>query len=94
MRMRRVAKYTTDGKWIKDYGCIADAAKDNNISSPSISNMLNGRTKTAGGYVWRPRPFNDKEMEDFLDFVKTNFTKDYDEIANNKDLIKKISYSN
>ena len=42
-----------EGKFIKQYPYIGLAAKETGISPSSISVCLSGRTKTAGGYVWK-----------------------------------------
>lgn len=55
----RLQKYKTKGKKIicielnKQFDSAAAASKLLNISSNSISNCLNLRTKTAGGYHWK-----------------------------------------
>ena len=52
-RAKRVAQYNLDGNLIKTWDCIADAAREYNIIASSISNVCNGKAKTAGGYQWR-----------------------------------------
>lgn len=58
---RRVSQYRTSGEFIKTYGSISGAAKENNIQSPyNISACCNGRQRTACGYVWK---YSDKGIE-------------------------------
>lgn len=37
----------------KSYDAISEAARETGINPGSISNMLNGKSKTAGGYHWK-----------------------------------------
>jgi hypothetical protein len=39
--------------FVKSYKSIVLAAKENGILATSINNNLKGRTKSAGGYVFR-----------------------------------------
>lgn len=50
---KAIAQYDVDGKFIEIYPSIANAAVQSNIHRENISNCLNGRQKTAGGYVWK-----------------------------------------
>lgn len=45
--------YTLDGRFIKGYDCIKDAAADYGVLSACIANALNGVTKTSVGCLWR-----------------------------------------
>lgn len=49
---RKVSKLSPKGKILSNYSSIAQAAKENNILHTSIANVLSGRSKTAGGYLW------------------------------------------
>lgn len=42
-----------DGNTIKEYPNLTEASKDNNILITSITNCLKGRSKNAGGFVWK-----------------------------------------
>jgi hypothetical protein len=48
----KVAQYSIDGCFIKEYGSISEAIKElgRNIG---ISAVCNGRAKTAGGFIWK-----------------------------------------
>lgn len=47
-----VAQKTIDGDVINIFRSAVDAEKETGISKGSISHCINGRTKTAGGYIW------------------------------------------
>lgn len=49
---RPVIQYTTDGKFVKMFESISDAARNLHISSTSISNAVRGKHHTADGHVW------------------------------------------
>lgn len=51
--VRGVSQYTLDGKLVGSYATIAEAAKVTGIHNTNISNVANGRVKSAGGYLWR-----------------------------------------
>lgn len=50
---KAVNQYTLDGKFVKKFDCVGDAAKSVNKSHTNISNVCRGVQKTAGGYIWR-----------------------------------------
>lgn len=52
-RAVEVVQYSKEGKKIKTFDCARRAAHELKIGETAISNCLNGRTKTAGGFVWR-----------------------------------------
>lgn len=52
-RGKKVVQLTKEGKPIKQYASITDAAKATGISYSGISGVINGRLHTAGGYVWK-----------------------------------------
>jgi hypothetical protein len=47
-----VFKLSNKGEFIQEYKSVSIAATENNILQSSISNVLTGRAKTAGGYKW------------------------------------------
>jgi len=51
--VRGVSQYTLDGELVRSYATIAEAAKITGIHNTNISNVANGRVKSAGGYMWR-----------------------------------------
>lgn len=48
-----VRSYSKSGEFVKEYGCIQDAVNETGILNSSISNCLKGRSKTAGGLIWK-----------------------------------------
>lgn len=60
-----VTQLTTDGVFIKYWGCIKDAADCININDVSIRNCCNNKQKTAGGYKWMYK-------EDYEEWVTNN----------------------
>lgn len=50
---RAVSQFTKDGKLVRTYPSINEAAFHLFICGSSISSVLKGKTKTAGGYVWK-----------------------------------------
>lgn len=48
----RVNQFNLDGKYINTYESIKKAAKENGIKPCSISNVINCKKNTAGGYYW------------------------------------------
>ena len=50
---KKVLQFSKDGILIKEHSSIIGAARELNISDGNIGDCLKGRTKTAGGYVWK-----------------------------------------
>ena len=48
-----ILQYDTEGNFIKEWESQGDAGKALNIHYGSISSCCLGKTKTAGGYVWK-----------------------------------------
>lgn len=49
---KAVTQYDKNKNVINIYNTIAEASKKTNILRTCIDNCLNGRSKTAGGYIW------------------------------------------
>lgn len=49
---RKIAQYSISGAFIKAYQSGAEAARQLGMCKTAINNMLKGRAKTAGGYIW------------------------------------------
>lgn len=56
---KAVGQYTVDDVLINEYQSKYDASKKCGISAANISNCLHGRSKTAGGFIWK---FLDKKI--------------------------------
>lgn len=52
-RGNRIEQYTLSGTCIMSYKSSCEAERQTGISHLSISHCLNGRQKTAGGFIWR-----------------------------------------
>lgn len=52
-RARAIYQYDLNGNLIKEWLTITDASKELNIFRQSISDCLNGRNKTSGGFIWK-----------------------------------------
>ena len=50
---RKILQYDKSNKLIQEYLFIDEAANCNKILKTSIINNLNGRSKSAGGYIWK-----------------------------------------
>lgn len=48
-----IDQYTREGDYITTYQTIAEASKQTGIGDTNIGNCLRGRSKSAGGYVWK-----------------------------------------
>ena len=51
--LKKVAKYTKDGKLVKIYNSVSEAWHDGNTNPDCIRDCCKGRIKTSGGYVWK-----------------------------------------
>ena len=52
-RSKPVVQYTIDGKYVAEFESQAEAARKTKIHFGSISNCCLGRSKTAGGFIWK-----------------------------------------
>lgn len=50
---RTVEQYTIEGKFIKSYSSLKEAAKAVGKSHSNISNVCTGKQKTCGGFIWK-----------------------------------------
>ena len=49
---KNILKYTKTNLFLKEYSSLAEASKDTNTLSTSITNCLTKRSKSAGGFIW------------------------------------------
>jgi len=49
---KAVAKYSIEGELLKEYPSIREAARAEGINTTSIASAVNGKSKSAGGYLW------------------------------------------
>lgn len=50
---KSINQYNKERDFIRTWDCIKDASEELNISCSSISNCLNKKSKTAGGFIWK-----------------------------------------
>lgn len=50
---KMIAQFDKRGNFIKKYSSIIEAERQTNISNGTICDVLKGRRKTAGGYIWK-----------------------------------------
>ena len=50
--VRYFARYSREGERLSIYNMLSEAVADTGISAGCILNALNGRTKSAGGFLW------------------------------------------
>lgn len=58
---RPCCQYTLGGELISEYSSIKEAAEMNDINKVSISLVLSGKHKTAGGYIWKYKEDNNND---------------------------------
>lgn len=49
----KVQQFTLDNILVNTFESLYDAEKNTDINRRNISKAVNGRAKTAGGYIWR-----------------------------------------
>jgi hypothetical protein len=49
----KICQFTKSGEYIATYNTIAEASRKTNIYSTNIGNVLNGWSKSAGGFIWK-----------------------------------------
>jgi group I intron endonuclease len=50
---KKVKQYTVKGEFIKEYPCIAEAARQTSVTRRNIQNNVSNHSKTAGGFIWK-----------------------------------------
>ena len=50
---RKVVQYTKDTEFINEYNSISAAGRNSGVKKSNIQQMLSGKTKLAGGYIWK-----------------------------------------
>jgi hypothetical protein len=53
LRKRPILQYDRDGNFIKEWDCAHNAGKALKVKGPNIVEVLKGRRKTAGGFVFK-----------------------------------------
>ena len=52
-RAKKVKQYDLNGKFIKEWSSSRNASLELGITETSISNCINGYSKSAGGFIWQ-----------------------------------------
>lgn len=52
-KMRAVQQFNKNGTYIREFSSTIEAEKETKIWHNNISSVCKGKTKTAGGYVWK-----------------------------------------
>ena len=50
---RKIKQYDLNGIFIKEWSSLKEASLEMKIINTSISNCIKGRSKSAGGYIWK-----------------------------------------
>ena len=50
---KKVNQYTTNNEFIKEYISISEAGRTSGVKKRNIQQVLSGKNKTAGGYIWK-----------------------------------------
>ena len=53
LKSKAVLQYNLNGKFIKEYNSVTQAAKDNGFNQGAISNVCRGERYKAYGYIWK-----------------------------------------
>ena len=49
---KKIHQLSIDGKFIREFDSITEAAESINLSLSAMSRVLTGKHKTAGGFMW------------------------------------------
>jgi hypothetical protein len=52
-RKKKVLQYNIQGKFIKEFGSVAEASKNTGINKSCIAKVCRLERKTSGGYIWK-----------------------------------------
>lgn len=52
-KTKKIAQYTVDGEFLKEYNSIKEAADATGAKSPNIHHALTGMYKTSAGFIWK-----------------------------------------
>lgn len=73
---KRVAQYTTDGKFLALFDGVQEASDKVKINLSSISNCITNKQKTAGGYIWQLTDGSSSNLDaDVIQLHKNNTIK-------------------
>jgi group I intron endonuclease len=85
---RQVSQYDLSGNWVKDFKSIKEASELNNINDGGIGSCCLGKSKSAGGYIWRykgdepPKKYSNKTIRAVLQYdLLGNLIDEYDSLV-------------
>lgn len=52
-KIKQVKQYDLNGNYLNTFSSIKEAEKETNVYSCAISNVIHGRRKKAGGFIWK-----------------------------------------
>jgi group I intron endonuclease len=85
---RQVSQYGLSGNWVKDFKSIKEASELNNINDDGIGSCCLGKSKSAGGYIWRykgdepPKKYTNKTIRAVLQYdLLGNLIDEYDSLV-------------
>ena len=58
---RKISQYSKENILISSFNSIKDAATKTGINRKNINHVVVGRSKTAGGFIWK---YDDKDLKD------------------------------
>ena len=90
LQVTAIEQYTTDGLFIKEWKSIKEASKKLGIERTSISKAIHGKSKTAGGFVWKIKgtysPYNSRPISQYD--LKGNFIRDWENVQQAEGTLK------
>ena len=60
-RIGKISQYSKENILISSFNSIKDAATKTGINRKNINHVVVGRSKTAGGFIWK---YDDKDLKD------------------------------
>jgi predicted DNA-binding protein YlxM (UPF0122 family) len=84
---RQVSQYDLSGNWLRDFDSIKEASELNNINDGNIGSCCLGKSKSAGGFIWRyygdesPKKYSNKTIRGVLQYdLFGNLIGEYDSL--------------
>ena len=84
---RQVSQYDLSGNWLRDFNSIKEASELNNINDGNIGSCCLGKSKSAGGFMWRyygdesPKKYSNKTIRSVLQYdLLGNLIGEYDSL--------------
>ena len=74
-RCRKIEQYTSDRVFINTYDCIVQAATELGTTKQNITECLKGRSKTAGGFIWKYSKKTEEQCSALPETVKQPLMK-------------------